>query len=330
VLSLTLLILLITLNSVRLEATTAYFEEKTIEDVDDWFIGSQKVNFTDTFKSNIYFTFGNTTLGFGTYLTFESKIDAPLNLTGYLSKKIKEGIAELGVQVKGAEGNIILGVNGTLLIAINETIMPIEFEQEQIDSITNFDSIIGENLNLTINVNPLNFEIPTTDILPSDLLIDTIIVSIQPEMYLVGSISLSAEVMNETLTWETGDEIYFTETSVEKDLSSYSFDIKDISYNFSDVRAVITAIAREITFTNQLIGEIYSTTFEVELSQANSTTTGSGADELTIFLLNSLFQIEDQEIVISIEDVSFSLISTLVATVFLTSTYLFLKRKRKR
>ncbi len=296
-------------------------------DLDDYYYQSQQTNFSDQFRSNINFAFGNTTLGFASYLTLNTLINAPLIFTGYLNKDIKNGETDVGVKINGTSGSIVVGINGTLLVAVNDTINPFTFEQKQINSVTNFSSIIGTNLSLPINVNPIQFEVNTDGILPPNMFITTITVSLRPVMLLKGSISLSAKVENETLLWETGNEIYFKHVNIG-DVSNYTFSFTDVKYNFSNVQAEITAIDGTLSFGGNF-GELYHTDFTVDLNRVNSSASSPATNKLIAFLLDSLVSVEDQEFTISFSRAPLPFGSVLFALLTVVSITLYVK-KRKR
>ncbi|UJG44626.1 MAG: hypothetical protein K9W46_05465 [Candidatus Heimdallarchaeum endolithica] len=329
ILTLFLILIVFTVSNFNPKLTKASFYLGSIEKEDDWFIESKKVDFNDSFKANINFAFGNTSLGFATYLSFNSEINAPLNITGYLNRKIKKDSSTIGLNVKGDKGNIIIGLNGTVLVAINDTILPFEFNQDLQNSYTNFSSLFGENISIPINVNPITFEIPTEDFLPN-FLITEIKVKVQPVLLFTGSISLSLEVINETLTWNTGEEIYFTDVQISKDQTDYSIYLKNINYNFSNTTIKITAIKSTVTFSSDTFGDLYSTEFEIELDTINNSSNDQLVNDLAVFLLDNLVELEDETLTISIADTPFNLSSVFIAIIVMLITTRKIKLKKSK
>ncbi|UJG41808.1 MAG: hypothetical protein K9W45_04935 [Candidatus Heimdallarchaeum aukensis] len=327
--SLFFILIVFSVSNLSPNFTRASFYLGSIEKEDDWFIESKKVDFNDSFKANINFAFGNTSLGFATYLSFNSEINAPLNITGYLNRKIKKDSSTIGINVKGEKGNIIIGLNGTVLVAVNGTVQPFEFNQDSQSSCTNFSSLFGENITIPINVNPLIFEIPTDEFLPN-FLITEIKLKVQPVLLFTGSISLSLEVMNETLIWYTGEEVYFAEVNISKDQTDYSIYLKNINYNFSNSEIKITALKTLVTFSSDTFGDLYSTEFEIDLDTISNSSNDQLVDDLAVFLLDNLIELEDETIVITITDTPFNLIGVFIAITVMFFSIRRIKLKKSK
>ncbi|MFW9852984.1 MAG: hypothetical protein ACFFDS_08575, partial [Candidatus Thorarchaeota archaeon] len=120
---LSLLIILILFPILDTPNLLANFEKGNIEVVDDWFVNSQIVGFSQDFRGNMFFNYVNESLGIEFYprLTLHTEFNSPLNLTGYLSRKIKKEVAEFGIQVDSNSGNITLGINGSIIAKLPYT-----------------------------------------------------------------------------------------------------------------------------------------------------------------------------------------------------------------
>ncbi|MCG3220924.1 MAG: hypothetical protein H7641_06045, partial [Candidatus Heimdallarchaeota archaeon] len=179
------------------------FEIGTIEDKNDWVISSAIANFSNDFHAKMVFAFENETLGIGLYpyLTFNTDLNIPFNLTGYLNKDIKKEVSTYGIQVSGYPGNITIGLNGTVIVKTPITdVFFIHIEEDTNEIMANFNSFIGENITLPINFNSMKFTIND----PGIANISYVSLEIDPDVYLEGTISLSAIVDDQELVWKTG------------------------------------------------------------------------------------------------------------------------------
>lgn len=316
----TFLILLVSL-SLNNSYTTAEFELGEIEDLSDWFFSSTVVNFDKDFKTNLLFSFVNESLGLEItpYLTLKSQINVPLNFTGYLSKEIKDDISTYGIQIGSSVGNVSLGINGSidLTTSLTEEIH-ISIEEGSAVSFANFETIIGENITVPINFSPIvvNFNIPE---------IGGASLSLEPIAYLNGSISLSSLINGQELNWITGNEIYFNELLITEELGMYNISIEDISVNFEDVHLVTEGMNIILTLYT-ILGDV-SEDFYIDMTTVDWGETQETLDFFIIFLLNNVFDLDDQEIMIGIDRVSYPWFS--IIPILALSAIIITKKKRR-
>ncbi len=283
----------------------AEFELGVVEDLSDWFVSSTVVNFNEDFKTNLLFSFVNESLGLEItpYLTLQSQINVPLNFTGYLNKEIKDDVSTYGIQIGSSVGNVSLGVNGSidLTTSLTEEIH-ITIEEGSAVSIANFETIIGENITVPINFSPIVVNFDVAEVGGASL-------SLEPITYLNGSISLSSLINGQELNWITGNEIYFNELTITEDLGMYNISIEDISVNFEDVHLVTSGMNVILTL-HSIIGDI-SEDFFIDMTTVDWGEAQETLDFFIIFLLNNVFDLDDQEIMIGIDRVSFPWFSIL-------------------
>ncbi|MFW9852578.1 MAG: hypothetical protein ACFFDS_06530, partial [Candidatus Thorarchaeota archaeon] len=191
------------------------------------------------------------------------------------------------------------------------------------NSIANYDSIIGENISVPINFNPIIISVEEQ--LIED--VDSISVSITPIANLEGTITLSAVILDEQLNWVSGKDIYFEDVSIFKNMSDFLVYIKDISLNFQDVYLRISSFLTTISYVTTL-GTIKQH-FTIDLENVEWEEGAQLAGEFVVFLLDALFDIEDQAFLIVIDKASFPMSSVLIVLV-LSSAFVFSKRIRRR
>ena len=304
----------------------ANFEKGSIEVIDDWFVNSQIVDFSQDFQANMFFNYVNESLGIEFYprLTLHTKFNSPLNLTGYLSREIKKEVAEFGIQMDSNSGNITLGLNGSIIAKLPTTdYFMINITEGESNSIASYDSIIGEDISVPINFNPIIVSIEEK--LIED--VDSISVAITPIANLEGSITLSAIIFDEQLDWVSGDDIYFENVSVFKNMSDFIVYIEDISLNFQDVYLRTSAFLVTISFDTAL-GTIKQH-FTIDLENVEWEEGAQQAGDFIVFLLDALFNIEDQAFLIVIDKASFPISGILVVLV-IPLTFALIKRFRRR
>jgi len=291
---------------------SANFEKGSIEVIDDWFVNSQIVDFSQDFRANMFFNYVNESLGIEFYprLTLHTEFNSPLNLTGYLSRKIKKEVAEFGIQVDSSSGNITLGINGSIIAKLPSTdYFMINITEGLSNSIASYDSIIGENISVPINFNPIIVSVEEQ--LIED--VDSISVAITPIANLEGTITLSAMILDEQLNWFSGNDIYFENVSIFKNMSDFLVYIEDISLNFQDVYLRISSFLTTISFVTTL-GTIKQH-FAIDLENVEWEEGAQLAGEFVVFLLDALFDIEDQAFLIVIDKASFPISSVLIVLV---------------
>ncbi len=323
---LSLIVILILFPALDTPNLLANFEKGSIELVDDWFVNSQIVDFSQDFRANMFFNYVNESLGIEFYprLTLHTEFNSPLNLTGYLSRKIKKEVAEFGIQLDSNSGNITLGINGSIIAKVlTSDYFMINITEGVSNSIASYDSIIGENLSVPINFNPIIISVEEQ--LIED--VDSISVAITPITRLEGTITLSAMIFDEQLEWVSGDDIYFDDVSVFKNMSDFLVYIEDISLNFQDVYLRISSFLTTISFVTTL-GTIKQH-FIIDLESVEWEEGAQLAGEFVVFLLDALFDIEDQAFLIVIDKASFP-ISGVLMVLIIPLVFISLKRLRKR
>jgi hypothetical protein len=302
------------------------FEIGTIEDKRDWVISSTVANFSNDFNAKMVFGFENETLGIGLYpyLTFHTGLNIPFNLTGYLNKDIKKGNSTYGIQVSGYPGNITLGLNGTIIVKtpVTDTFF-IEIEDGTSDTKANFNTFIGENIRLPINFNSMKFSISD----PGNENISSISLEIDPDAYLEGTISLSAIANGQKLEWKTGDEVYFESVNIDKDMSDLALSLQNITLNFQDLSLRIKGINVSVILGTPLGS--FKFDYNIDLQSVEWIEGQQMAGEFLVLLIDTLINLDDQLIFMSVFRASISLYSTLIAIVVFSSI-VFMKRKKLR
>ena len=323
IVGLTIVILLATV-SLSNNTTIAEFELGEIEDPSDWFVSSTVVNFSNDFKTSMLFSFVNESLDLEItpYLTLQSQINIPLNFTGYLNREINDDISTYGIQVGSSVGNVSLGINGSIDLSTSLTSdIRISIDEGSAVSFANFETLIGENLTIPINFSPIVVSIDVTGLEG----ISSATLSLEPIAYLNGSISLSSLVNGQELNWITGDEIYFNEISITEELGLYNISIQDISVNFEDVHLVTNGMNVTLSL-NTILGAI-SEDFYIDMENVDWGDAQETLDFFIIFLLNNVFDLDDQEIMIAIDRVSYPWFS-IVPILAVTAIIVFRKKKR--
>ena len=304
----------------------ANFEKGSIEVIDDWFVNSQIVDFSQDFRANMFFNYVNESLGIEFYprLTLHTVFNSPLNLTGYLSRNIKKEVAEFGIQLDSNSGNITLGINGSIIAKVpTSDYFMINITEGESGSIASYDSIIGEDISIPINFNPIIVSIEEQ--LIED--VNSISVAITPITDLEGTVTLSATIFDEQLEWVSGNDIYFENVSVFKNMSDFLVYIEDISLNFHDVYLRTSAFLVTISFDTTL-GTIKQH-FTIDLENVEWEEGAQQAGDFIVFLLDALFEIEDQTFSIVIDKASFPISSVLMVLV-LPLVFVLLKRKSRK
>jgi len=324
--SLSLLIVLILFPIINTPSLIAEFKEGTIENVDDWFVTSKIVDFSQDFRANMFFNYVNETLGIEFYprLTLHTEFNSPLNLTGYLSRKIKKEAAVFGIQMDSNSGNITLGLNGTIIAKVpSSDYFMINITEGESEIIANFDSVIGENISVPINFNPII--VTVNEKLIEE--VDSISLEITPVSYLEGTVSLSAKILDEKLFYYSGESIYFENVSVYKNMSDFLVYFEDISLNFKDVYLRVTSLLTTLSFET-ILGTIKQH-FTIDLESVEWEEGAQLAGDFVVFLLDALFDIEDQAFYIIIDKASFPISGILMAIVLPMIIVLY-KRLRKK
>jgi hypothetical protein len=316
----TFAILLVSL-SLNNNYVTAEFELGEIENLSDWFVSSTMVNFNEDFKTNLLFSFVNESLGLEItpYLTLQSEINVPLNFTGYLSKEITDDVSTYGIQIGSSVGNVSLGINGSIDLTTSLTDeIHISIEEGSAVSFANFETILGENITIPINFSPIVVNFDVAEVGGASL-------SLEPIAYLNGSISLSSLINGQELNWKTGNEIYFNELSITEDLGMYNISIEDISVNFEDVHLVTEGMNIILTL-HTILGDV-SEDFYIDMTTVDWGEAQETLDFFIIFLLNNVFDLDDQEIMIGIDRVSYPWFS--IIPILALSAIIIIRKKRR-
>ncbi|MHA1590912.1 MAG: hypothetical protein ACTSUP_00240 [Candidatus Heimdallarchaeaceae archaeon] len=316
----TFAILLVSL-SLNNNYVTAEFELGEIEDLSDWFVSSTMVNFNEDFKTNLLFSFVNESLGLEItpYLTLQSEINVPLNFTGYLSKEITDDVSTYGIQIGSSVGNVSLGINGSIDLTTSLTDeIHISIEEGSAVSFANFETILGENITVPINFSPIVVNFDVAEVGGASL-------SLEPIAYLNGSISLSSLINGQELNWKTGNEIYFNELLITEDLGMYNISIEDISVNFEDVHLVTEGMNIILTL-HTILGDV-SEDFYIDMTTVDWGEAQETLDFFIIFLLNNVFDLDDQEIMIGIDRVSYPWFS--IIPILALSAIIIIRKKRR-
>lgn len=325
-LNVTLAFLIISVFFSEYQLSQASFEIGEIENKDDWFISSNLIDFSEDFRANLNFGFEDESLGIGLYpyLTIHTGLNIPLNFTGYLNREIKKESSVLGIQASSNEGNITLGFNGTVIVNTPLTdVFLVEIEEGENKISANFDSLIGENLSLPLNFNPI---IISVDDINNEN-ISSVSLSLTPEVYLEGSISLSAYINNEKLVWRTGDEIYFDEVEILEDLIGFAVHADNITFGFEDVSLVVSAINTTVALDTALGTVVFN--YRINLDSVEWIEGQQAAGEFIVFLISNIFNIDNQEIVIIINQSSFPFMGIPIILLLFSGLVLYRKRKRK-
>lgn len=299
------------------------FELGEIEDLDEWFVSSTIANISKDFKTNLLFSFVNESIGLEItpYLSLKSEVNVPFNFTGYLSKSIADDKSVYGIQIGSSMGNISISVNGSISLktSITDPIL-ITIDEGSAVSIANFETLIGENITVPINFTPIVMSVVVTGLDG----VTSASLSIQPYAYLNGTIGLSSTINGQELEWTTGDEIYFNDIPITKDLNNFNISIEDILVNFDKVHLITDGINFILTL-NTLYGSI-SEDFYINLEDVDWGDTQESLDFFILFLLDNILDLDDQEIIIIIDRASFPWIS--IIPILAIST-IFISRRRK-
>ncbi|MHA1397680.1 MAG: hypothetical protein ACTSSG_08055 [Candidatus Heimdallarchaeaceae archaeon] len=320
----TVVILLMSLSMINISNTSAIFELGSVEDQSDWIVASTQYNFKEDFMATFAFSYEdtNTDVSITPYLSLKTNFNLPFNFTGYLSRKIKKEQGLFGINVDSLGGNITLGINGTIVVysPITNAFLVNLVEGEN-SMVANFASLIGENTSIPINFSPLKISFSNS----SGTGYDEITLVLTLVSHLKGNVSISAIVDEQELVWNTGEEIYFENISVLKNESDFTSEITDIQLNFQNVSLVIDSLNTTLLINTPL--GIISQRFLIDFSNISFTEGEKTAGEYLAFLLNSLFNVENQTIIISIEKADFPSILTLVLIVSFLG---FVRLRRKR
>ena len=240
-----------------------------------------------------------------------------------MSDKIKKESGVFGINIDSIEGNITIGFNGTIVIFTPET-GPIFIYLEDTEDVigANFGSIIGENIAVPINFEPL--KLVTTEVNISE--IHNVALVLTPIAKLKGNVSLSALVNDQELIWQTGDEVYFEDVDVFKNESSYNTEITDVKLIFENMSLTVDSINTTV-IVHSLIGPIIYNTL-IDLTSIELIEGQKMAGELLVFLLDTLFNVENQTFYLSIEKAGFPFITVFLLLIPL-SVDSYWRRKKK-
>ncbi len=305
----------------------AEFQKGSIENLEDWFTTTNLVNFTQDYRINIFFNIANDTLGYALAprLSFHTNMNLPLNFTSYLNNDIQEGSTKFGLQIGSSSGNFTLGLNGTIIVVTPSTgPIYINVTEGESETFANFETLLGENLTIPVNFNPVSFALNDINI-PEFPEIETVGVELAPYFLLEGTISLKAVVLGEELTWTNPDDIYFTDVLVDDENDLFNTLISNITLDFTDVKLKFIGLEAAI-FYDTPIGTIIQN-FEFDFSSIEWVEGEQSLGEVFIFLVDSLFVIPDFEVYVSIVRTPFSILAILSAISTL-SVLVFVRKRR--
>ncbi|MCG3216200.1 MAG: hypothetical protein KAS63_05760 [Candidatus Heimdallarchaeota archaeon] len=302
----------------------ADWEIGEIENIEDWIVSSNVINITRDYRVNLFFSYINETLGIEFYpnLSFHTEVNVPLNVTGYLSREIKKEEAKIGIQIGSNLGNVTLGLNGTIIgiTPITDTFI-VGIQEGEKSAIANFEALIGENLSIPINFNPIIFSLDDLDI-PE---VESVALAITPNAHLTGSISLTSTVNGEKLTWNNNSAIFFEDVEVLKNMSLYNIVLSDILFEFTDVVLKMDSIGLTLILET-VLGEV-SQDFNIDLGDVEWEEGQQMGAEFILFLLDTLITIEDQTLTIHVDEAAFPISGLLITLVIFTS-FVWIKRRR--
>lgn len=305
----------------------ADFQKGTIENLEDWFTSTNLVNFTQDYRINLFFSIANDTLGYALVprLSFHTNMNLPLNFTSYLNNEIQDGVTKFGLQIGSNPGNFTLGLNGTIIIVTPITgPIYINVTEGESETFANFETLLGENLSVPINFNPVSFALNDI-VIPEYPEIQTVGVELAPNFLLEGTISLKADVLGEELTWTDSNDIYFTDVQVDDESTVFSSLISNITLDFSNVRLSFIGLEAAIFFDTP-IGTLIQH-LEFDFSSIEWIEGGQALGDIFILLIDTFFVIDDLEVYVSIEKTPFSFLSILAA-IALLSGLIYLRKRR--
>ncbi len=306
----------------------AEFQKDTVENIEDWFTSSSLINFTKDYNINLFFNIANDTLGYAIAprLSFNTNMHVPLNFTSYLNKDVKDGTTEFGLQIGSNPGNFTLGLNGTIIIVTPSTgPVYIDVMEGESESFADFETLLGENITIPINFSPILFTVNDIEI-PELPEIQSVGLELTPIVLLKGTIRLNVIVLGEELSWTDSDDIYFTEIAIEDKSPTFNTLLSNITLDFSNVKLSLIGFKTAFLFGTPL-GTIIQN-FEFDFSSIEWIEGEQALGDIFIFLVDSLFEINDLEVYISIEKTPFSIMSILAA-ITLLSGLIYIRKKRR-
>jgi hypothetical protein len=325
------LLTLFILITISLQSNRSYvsadFQKGTIENPEEWFTSSSLVNFTEDYRINLFFTIANDSLGyaFAPRLSFNTYMNLPLNFTSYLNRNVEDGFSEFGLQIGSSRGNFTLGLNGTVIVVTPETgPVYINVTEGESETFANFETFIGENLSIPVNFNPITFSLSEISV-PEYPEIESVGIKLTPYFLLKGTISLKAAVLGEELTWTNPDDIYFTEVPIGEDSTLFSTMISNISLELDEIELEFVGLDASIYYDIP-IGRI-THNLEIDFSTIEWEEGEQELGEVFIFLVDSLFVIDDFEVYVSIVKTPFSILSILAAVTLLAGIVFIRKRR---
>ncbi|MHA1218944.1 MAG: hypothetical protein ACTSO5_09725, partial [Candidatus Heimdallarchaeaceae archaeon] len=229
-------------------------------------------------------------------------------------------------QISSNPGNFTLGLNGTIIIVTPSTgPVYIDVKEGESESFADFETLLGENITVPINFSPILFTVDGLEI-PGLPELQSLGLELTPIVLLKGTIRLNAIVLGEELSWTDPDDIYFTEVPIEDKSIEFNTLVSNITLDFSNVTLSLIGFETAIHFGTS-IGTIIQH-FEYDFSSIEWIEGEQALGDIFIFLVDSLFVINDMEVYISIEKTPFSILSILAA-ITLLSGLIYIRKKRR-
>lgn len=297
-------------NVPSLSLNDSFYQGK-IDEKENWTMSQQQIDLKHSLHRNLFLSFGNTTLGMGIYLSSNVTIDAPLNASGFIEKQFNKNNTRLALTMQSESGTVAISLNGSIIVAFNDTLIPFYIEEESKQATySEFETFVGENVSVPINVKATKYttelgklpEIETTEDMSDELILiidainvlralnqdQNLSIIIEPEVYLVGTISLSAQIQNQMLNWTRGDELYIKNIQIPKGLDTYQLEIANISYDISNTTILTRSanVSIEIADT-QVVNPIY-----IDFSTVQSTNTTDEQNDIIVMVLEEVLRVD--------------------------------------
>ncbi len=287
------------------------FYEGKIDEEENWTMSQQQIDLNKSLQRNLFLSFGNATLGMGIYLSSNITIDAPLNATGFIDKQFDKNNTRLALTLNSESGIVALSLNGSIIVAFNDTLIPFYIQEESKQTTySEFETFVGENISVPINVKTTRYttelaklpEIETTEDMSDELILiintinalralnqdQNLSIIIEPEVYLVGTISLSAQIQNQMLNWTKGDELYMKNIQIPKESDIYQLEIANITYDISNTTILTSSANISIEIADIPLGDpIY-----IDFSAIQSTNTTNEQNDIILMVLEDVLQVE--------------------------------------
>ena len=322
----TLLIISLTISVLTsFTSVTADFS-KTNEDVEKWSQSTISVDYTNDeyLKLNLAFSDDTGNFTFISYLTFHSILNLPLDVISYLNHNKRDQTADYGLQVQTSRGNFSLGLNGTIIVDTPET-GPIFIEMEEGDqeTVADFSSFLGENVFIPLNFIPFVFPVEISSIQG----LNGVRISFAPYAEMNVSSILEARVMDQSIIFENQQDVYVDTFSVEKDFSEFSTEMRDMYLDIINATLLMKTI--DIVFTLETDLGDFSQTFNIDLSEVNTSIIMDPIGEILLFYVSSTFYLGDLYLSVALNSASFAFLS-IFAAIFVLIGFMYWRKKKIR